>query len=103
MTEQEFQQLLSRPESDTLDFKREHYDFAGVDNEEKARKRGKFLKDVLCMKNTPRQEPAYIILGVKRKPDGTNELPGISVSVDDAELQEKFQSWVFPHPIFRYG
>jgi tetratricopeptide (TPR) repeat protein len=102
MTEQEFKQFLARPESDTIDFKQEHYDFSGADNDEKTRKRGKFLKDIISMKNTPRQEAAYVILGVKRNPDGTNEIIGIAKSIDDAELQEKFQSWVFPHPFFRY-
>ena len=47
MTDQDFENLLARPESDTLDFKQESYDFAGANPEEKARKRGKFLKDIL--------------------------------------------------------
>src|SRR5690242_6663842 len=98
MTDQDFEKLLSSPESDTLDFKRDLYDFSGSSADEKARKRGKFLKDIVSMKNTRRTASAFIVLGVGRKADGSNDLVGISGPVDDADLQGKFPEWVFPHP-----
>ncbi len=102
MTEREFTTLIQRPESDTLDFKATQYDFAGVRRDEQLRKRGLFAKDILSMKNTPRSEAAFIVLGVKCLTDGTKELTGLARQVDDALLQEQIASLVQPHPKFRY-
>jgi len=53
MNESFFQQLLRRSESDTLDFKSSQYDFSGVDQAARDHRRALFVKDILCMKNTP--------------------------------------------------
>ncbi len=102
MTPQEFEVLIHRAESDTLDFKETAYDFTGETHDVVFRKRGLFAKDILCMHNTPRNEPAYIVLGVKCFPDGQKGLTGIARHVDDAFLQEQIASLVTPHPKFRY-
>lgn len=102
MTEKEFQSLIERAESDTLDFKETQYDFAGTSREEKLRRRGFFAKDVLCMNNTPRSDSAFIVLGVKCRPDGSKALTGLPRQVDDAFLQDQVAGLVHPHPKFRY-
>ena len=53
--EQLFQEQLTKAEGPTIDFKREHYEKA---------KRHEFIKDVLAMANTPREDAAWIVLGV---------------------------------------
>jgi tetratricopeptide (TPR) repeat protein len=101
MTEHEFAELLSRQESDILDFKANQYDFSGT-GEEKRTKRARFVKDIICLANTPRKQAAHIILGVKSHPDGTKDLKGITDYVDDADLQTRILKWVHPHPHFTY-
>ena len=96
MNQEEFLHLLSRGESKTLDFKSTHYDFS---NE---RKRADFIKDVLAMANTPREETAYIVLGVNKHVDGRQTLLGLDYHVDDADLQGKFDTLVDPIPEFSY-
>jgi predicted HTH transcriptional regulator len=103
MNESTFKDLLNKCESDTLDFKAIQYDFSGVDKPAQDYKRASFVKDILCMKNTPRDESAYIVLGVKNNRDCSKELIGLTWHHDDADLQSKLQSWVFPHPKFRYS
>ncbi len=95
-------ELLSRSELRTLDFKLEPYDFSGTTREEKDRKRAEFAKDVVCMANTPRDEPSYIVIGAKRKLDGTNELKGIQVHIDDNTFRQQLDGLVYPHPRFHY-
>lgn len=96
VNQEEFLHLLSRNEGKTLDFKATHYDFS---NE---RKRADFVKDVLAMANTPREEPAYIVLGVEKYVDGRNTLRGLNCHVDDADLQAKFDTLADPIPDFSY-
>ena len=50
--------LLDRPEGETIDFKATGYDLS--DN----RKKRDFAKDLASLANTPREEEAYIVLGV---------------------------------------
>jgi hypothetical protein len=52
--------LIARSELRTLDFKLEPYDFSGATREEKDRKRAEFAKDIICMANTPRDEPVIV-------------------------------------------
>jgi tetratricopeptide (TPR) repeat protein len=94
ITEQEFAHLLSRPESETLDFKESVYDLSSDDL------RAKFIKDIICMANTPRDEPAYIVLGVKKYPNGEYELYGIEDVQDEADLQSQLAERVHPIPFF---
>jgi tetratricopeptide (TPR) repeat protein len=94
--------LIARSELRTLDFKLEPYDFSGATREEKDRKRAEFAKDIICMANTPRDEPAYIVIGVKRRLDGKTEIKGLQVHVDDNTLQQQLDGFVYPHPRFQY-
>ena len=63
-----FADLLKRPESETLDFKRELHDFSDPD------KRTEFAKDIICLANTPRESSAYIVFGVDWTPEGGTSL-----------------------------
>lgn len=102
MTPSILSELLKRSELRTLDFKLEPYDFAGATPEEEKRKRSEFAKDIVSMANTPREEPAYIVIGVKRKPDGSNEFKSVQAHIDDNILQQKLDGLVYPHPRFQY-
>jgi tetratricopeptide (TPR) repeat protein len=95
-------ELLMRSELRTLDFKLETYEFSGSTPEENNRKRATFAKDILSMANTPRDESAFIILGVKRHLDGKLEFKNISVHIDDNTLQQQLDGIVYPHPRFHY-
>lgn len=97
-----FEKLLERNESDTLDFKQQLYSFEGDTPIEKRRKRGDFVKDIICMANTPRDDSAYIVFGVRASADGKKELRSLGEHVDDADLQAKFEAFCHPHPRFRY-
>ena len=67
---EEFENLLRQSECDYLDFKRELYEFSREDKDVRA----EFVKDVICMSNTPRQSDAYIIFGVEKHADGSYDL-----------------------------
>jgi tetratricopeptide (TPR) repeat protein len=96
MDEALFQGLLGSVEGETLDFKAKAYQLS-----EDADKFA-LVKDVLCMANTPRDDPAYIVLGVKKHPDGRYELLGVQSHLDDADLQSQFTQRVYPLPVVRY-
>jgi tetratricopeptide (TPR) repeat protein len=89
-------ELLDRLESDQLDFKATGYRW----NDEESR--NAFVKDVVCMANTPRESDSHIITGVKKFADGTYELLGVMEHPDDADLQGQFADRVYPQPTFRY-
>jgi len=90
-------ELLRRDEGvGTLDFKSKAY---RLDN---AHYKALFIKDVICMANTPRDHSAYILIGVHRKPDGTKEIVGVKEHPDDANLQELVNGQVRPVPKFQY-
>jgi len=93
----ELEELLRRLEGNTLDFKAEMYSFGG-DGPTKRRNKAKFLKDIVCMWNTPREEPAHIICGVNKHPDGTSEVVGVGGFVDDADLQQQMVDFLYPLP-----
>jgi len=97
-----FEELIDLNESDTLDFKECQYSFDADTKEAKKSKRANFVKDFICMANTPRKASAYIVLGVRALPDGKKELLGLSNHADDADLQEKVASLCLPHPRFKY-
>lgn len=84
-------QLLFRAESETLDFKRDQYAFAGADDVQKS----ELLKDILAMANAWRSEPAFILVGV----DDTATTPVVvgllpAAHFDDADLQQFVNSKV---------
>jgi len=90
--------LLSRAEGEDLDFKSSAIIIS--DPKHKA----KFIKNLICMANTPRPGSAFIISGVTSKPDGTKEVVGVPLSEhpDDANLQEIIRGKVEPIPQFSY-
>lgn len=95
MTCSEFQQLLSRGENETLDFKEGGYDLDGG--------RNKFIKDVLAMANTPREQPAHIIIGVRWTPESGSAVVGLERQLDDAQFQDALgHDRVQPNPRFTY-
>lgn len=95
MTNDEFRQLLTRGEGETLDFKRDGYDLK--------KSRGGFIKDLLAMANTPRDTTAYIVLGVHWSPEGGSSIVGVSLQFDDAVLQDALgHDRVQPNPRFTY-
>lgn len=102
MDSAKFSELLLRSEGNTIDFKRDMYDFAGIDSAEKFIKRTAFVKDIVSFANTPRDESAYIVIGVKRHYDGMLEKKGIPLHIDDNTLQQKIESWIEPIPRFAY-
>ena len=88
--------LFALPESEWLDFKATRYDLS-----DKGQKRS-FAKDLACLANTPRQGNAYLVLGVKKRPDNSFTLVGIAPPVDDADLQSVAASLLEPSPRFLY-
>jgi len=97
MNEIEFPSLLSKMEGETLDFKARAYILS---------KEGdgglEFVKDILCMANTPRDSSSFIVLGVKKKTDGSFDLIGLEDHPDEADLQQQFSGRVYPIPSFTY-
>ena len=98
ITELNFENLISRPESTILDFKREQYK---IINDESGIKTAGFVKDIISFANTIRTETAYVIIGISTDNDN-KELIGIDFSIDDATLQEKIKDKVYPKPNFLY-
>ena len=81
ITDSELEDILNKNETDILDFKSKYR----LDNDHF---KSKFIKDILAMSNTPRNETAFIIVGVKAHTNGRKELLGVDDHPDDADLQE---------------
>ncbi|HEY6323498.1 MAG TPA: hypothetical protein VJA16_18305, partial [Thermoanaerobaculia bacterium] len=79
LTERGFHDLLSMPEGETLDFKSTSYHLSHGDDSGLT-----LVKDVICMANTPRDQSAFIITGVRRSADGVSELLGVDAHPDDS-------------------
>lgn len=97
--EKALKELFTRQESPILDFKRDIYRF---DTDYHI---SEFLKDILAMANTRRDEPAYIILGVKAYPDGRKYFIGLTGHLDDNEFQNQLlnkKAKIDPRPHFLY-
>ncbi len=88
--------LLRSPESCVVDYKATSY------NTSNERQKRNFAKDVASLANTPREGDAYLVLGVKKNRDGSNDLWGIDKEVDDSELQSIASSLLEPIPSFLY-
>lgn len=82
ITLEKIQQLLSQSEGPTLDFKEEPH---GIANDGK---KAEFIKDILAMANTPRENDSYIIIGVRKTQDGRKQIKGVNSHPDDATLQD---------------
>lgn len=80
--------LLHEGESSTLDFKEEQYSFENVADAKKC----ELLKDILAFANAFRERDAYILTGVKEM-KGERSIPvGISLTLDDASIQQFINS-----------
>lgn len=96
-SETDFNAILTRTESPTLDFKGTGYDFSKDDS------RNQFIKDVVSMANTPRNVPAHIVLGVKWTPDAGHQVLGLPEQYDDSLFQNKLgKDRVAPVPSILY-
>ena len=96
MDTDQFLRLLSRPESDTLDFKAAAYDLSTANG------RNSFTKDVLALANTPREVLARIILGVTWTPERGAVVTGLDSQLDDTVFQDAISDGrVTPRPKFR--
>lgn len=88
--------LLASTESATCDFKKEIY------NMEEENGRISFLKDILSMANTIREESAYIIIGVQQK-DGHNIFQDVDMGIDENVFLTFLKSNIDPRlPLFSY-
>lgn len=97
ITENKLRELLTRSESSVIDFKSEPH---RLDNDHFT---SEFVKDILAMANTPRNETAYIVIGVKLHQDGSKEYRGVNTHPDDSDLQDKLNlARVEPKPTFVY-
>ncbi len=65
------QRILKRPEGPTVDFK------SGPIRLKESYHKAKFIKNLICMANTPRDDSAFIISGVICNPSGNKEVVGI--------------------------
>lgn len=88
--------LLNRTEGNFLDFKVQQYRF---DTERQA---SGFVKDIISMANTPRTEPAYIVIGVDETDGRLTQLVGVSEHVDPSELDRQLQDRVNTVPAIEY-
>lgn len=81
MTENKLLELISRGESDRLDFK--------LKIAKKNKKKSDLMKDVMAFANTHSNEDAYIVMGVKEI-HGEKKIIGLEDNdlFDDAELQQ---------------
>ena len=74
--------LLSQMEGSTLDFKRDQYKL------ESTKQKSTFVKDIVCMANTPRDKSAYILIGIKERNGRAIDVVGTSIHHDPAVLQD---------------
>jgi len=95
MTCEELATLLDRAEGEILDYKKDVYKLPSSRNE--------FIKDLLAMANTPRQDTAHIVFGVRWTPESGSTVVGLREQLDDARLQDALgHGRVQPHPRFTY-
>lgn len=92
------QELVNQPESSTLDFKRELYDFTG--NADRAN--ASLVKDVCAMANTIRSQTSYILFGVDAPIGSPASVVGMSSTIDDGIIQDKVKHKITPRPEFKY-
>lgn len=101
MTEELFRKLIELPESKILDFKKE-YDLDGGNKAEKKDKLAELIKDIISFTNTPRNETAYILIGIEENEEKKKILHGLTTYTDDAILRQKIKDKLDPVPDFNY-
>lgn len=100
ITISDFEALLLKSESSSLDYKRSQYDFV---NDRDKSKTAKFIKDIISFCNTIRTETAHIIIGIEVADDGSKNLIGLNEHIDDSVFQDKIKNKVSPNPVFSYS
>ena len=96
MDREQLNTIVYGDETNLIDYKEQDYDF--TDNKGKI----SFIKDILSMSNTPRDESAYIVLGVRHVSGGINVIVGLPAIRDDSVYQNIFHHTNFdPKPVFR--
>ena len=88
--------LLARTEDSFLDFKVQQYK---LDTE--WQKSG-FIKDIVSMANTPRDESAYIVVGVAEEAGRATQIVGIQDHFDPSELDRQMEGRVGSVPSVEY-
>jgi hypothetical protein len=76
--------ILLRSESETLDFKRDCYRFAGASDEEKA----ELLKDILAMANAWKDADGHIVVGVLEENGRAKDLVGSEPTLTDHDVHQ---------------
>lgn len=95
----ELEELLHEEESSTLDFKRDQYPFVGANDGQKS----ELLKDILAFANAWRRTDAYILIGVDEVRGGISTVTGVSVHLNDADLQQFVNSKINRPITFSYS
>jgi hypothetical protein len=80
----QFESLLYRGESETLDFKRDQYPWMN----QKDADRVELLKDIVAFSNAWRTEEAYIITGVQEQPGMKGTIFGVTYHLPDHDVQQ---------------
>lgn len=99
ISQEKLNEILEQPESSTIDFKAELYDFK---NDKDSKNTAKFVKDVVSFCNTIRSENGFILFGVKETDNNRLAFVGLNSTIDDSIFQEKIKDKVFPRPFFSY-
>ena len=88
--------ILQRTEDNFLDFKVQQYKF------DTNRQVSGFVKGILSMANTPRNESAYIVIGVAETEGRPTQIVGTHEHIDPAEVDRKLQDRVNSVPSVEY-
>ena len=88
--------LLNQSESNFLDFKVQQYK---LNSEWQT---SGFIKDIVSMANTPRDESAYIIIGVAESQGRPTQVVGTDEHIDPSEIDRKLQDRVNSVPSVEY-
>ena len=88
--------ILQRTEDNFLDFKVQQYKF------DTNYQISGFVKDILTMANTPRNESAYIVIGVAEENGRPTRIVGTLEHIDPSEVDRKMQNRVNAVPSVEY-
>jgi schlafen family protein len=76
--------LLQRSEGDTLDFKRNNYQFRNATEDEKS----ELLKDILALANAWKATDGFIIIGVEETNGKAANVCGVAPELNDSSVQQ---------------
>ena len=88
--------ILQRTEDNSLDFKVQQYKF------DTNYQISGFIKDILTMANTPRNESAYIVIGVAEDKGRPTQIVGTHEHIDPSEVDRKLQNRISAVPSVEY-